>query len=373
MKILFADNTLWGLVNFRGEVIRHFLMQGDDVVLVAPEKEDEQMRTAIPKGVRYVPVSMGRTSMNPVNDLKYFFQMMRVLHREKPDYVFNYTIKPNIYGTLAARLLGVHSTAMMAGLGYIFINDNVLTRMARALYRFGLRFTEHLLVLNRYNAQLVEKNRMCPMHKVILLEGGEGINLSNYEVTDNASAATTFLYIGRILWDKGYEELSQAARIVKQKHPDVRVELLGSMDPNYPKNVPAERVKADESDGILSYIGFTSDMASVYQRKGIVVVLPSYSEGMNRALMEACASGKPIITTDIPGCREAVDEGCNGYLVPPRDAEALAQAMLRFIDLDKQQKAEFSAASRRKAESTFDVEKVIRVYDDIVKEALQNP
>ena len=211
MKLIFCDNTLWGLVNFRGEVIRHFANQGHEVVLVAPEKEDEQMRTTIPDGVRYIPVDMGRTSMNPINDVKYFFRMLRIFRRERPDYVFTYTIKPNIYGTIAARLIGCHCTAMMAGLGFIFINDTTVTRLARSLYRFGLRFTDHLLVLNRYNQRLVEERHICTPSKVTLLEGGEGINLDHFPMTDNEDSRVTFLYIGRILWDKGYEELSQAA------------------------------------------------------------------------------------------------------------------------------------------------------------------
>lgn len=366
MKLIFCDNTLWGLVNFRGEVIRHFANQGHEVVLVAPEKEDKQMRTTIPDGVRYIPVNMGRTSMNPINDVKYFFRMLRIFRRERPDYVFTYTIKPNIYGTIAARLIGCHCTAMMAGLGFIFINDTTVTRLARSLYRFGLRFTDHLLVLNRYNQRLVEERRICTPSKVTLLEGGEGINLDHFPMTDNEDSRVTFLYIGRILWDKGYEELSQAARIVKHQYPAADIQLLGSLDPSYPKNVPMERVKADEAEGILKYIGFTSDMNAIYSRPGTVIVLPSYSEGMNRTLMEACATGKPIITTDIPGCREAVDHGENGYLVPPRQAQPLADAMLRYLHLTPSQRKAFSLASRRKAEEVFDVKRVISVYERLV-------
>ena len=133
MKIIFCDNTLWGLVNFRGEVIRHLVKFGHKVILVAPEKEDKQMRTKIPEGVKYIPVVMGRTSLNPINDFKYFIRMLRIFKREKPDYIFTYTIKPNIYGSIAARLVGCHSTAMMAGLGYIFINDSFVLRSARKL------------------------------------------------------------------------------------------------------------------------------------------------------------------------------------------------------------------------------------------------
>ena len=369
MKIIFCDNTLWGLVNFRGEVIRHFVAEGHQVVLVAPEKEDRQMRTTIPDGVKYIPVKMKRTSLNPVKDVAYFFRLLHIFRKERPGYIFNYTIKPNIYGSIAARLCGCHCTAMMAGLGYIFINDSLLLRFARWVYRFGLSFAEHLIVLNDYIRRMVEAQSICSPEKIVYLPGGEGIDISKYTQYDNASAQVTFLYIGRILWDKGYDEFSRAARKVKALYPDVRFELLGSMDPSYPKSVPEERLRQDEADGILKYIGFTHDMDSVYRRQGIVVTLPSYSEGMNRALMEACASGKPIITSDIPGCRESVDEGGNGFLVQPRSADSLAEAMLKYIRLSDREKSEFSDRSRKKAELLFDVHHVIDRYEAIIRTA----
>lgn len=366
MKIIFCDNTLWGLINFRGDVIRHLVDEGHDVVLVAPEKEDKQMRTSLPQGVRYINVGMGRTSMNPLKDLKYFRRMYKIFRHERPDFVFTYTIKPNIYGSIAAKLNHCRTTALLSGLGYIFINDSMVTRLARGLYRLGLRFVDHLLVLNEDNLKVVKKRRMCMMEKVVMLKGGEGVDVNKFQKQDNASRNTTFLYIGRILWDKGYEELSQAAAIVKEKYPEVKVELLGAMDPSYPKSVPESRVRADEAKGILKYIGFTSNMQDVYKRKGVVVVMPSYGEGMNRTLMEACATGKPIITTDISGCREAVDDGVNGYIVPSRNAKALADAMLKYMALTDEEKENFCLASREKAEKVFDIKHVISVYNHIL-------
>lgn len=370
MKLIFCDNTLWGLVNFRGEVMKHFAQKGYDVVLVAPEKDDKQMQTSIPEGVRYIPVRMKRTSFNLVSDWKYYRQMRAIFKSEKPDYVFNYTIKPNIYSTMAAHSVGCPSTAMMPGLGYIFINNGLKCRMARSLYRFGLRHTQHLFVLNTHNRQLAVSNKMCPEDKIILLEGGEGINIDHFTFADNDSDHTTFLYVGRILWDKGYDELSRAARIVKEKYPHVSVELLGSLDPSYPNSVPTERLRADEKDGIVKYLGFTKDMQSVYRRKGIVMLMPSYGEGFNRALMEACGCGKPIITTDVQGCRESVDDGQNGYIVPVRNADALAEAMLRYLALSPDEKRQMSVNSRHKAETLFDVRNVIKVYESILQKDL---
>lgn len=367
IKVLFCDNTLWGLINFRGDVITYFKNIGCEVVLVAPEKEDEQMRTEIPEYVRYVPVKMGRTTTNPMDDLKYFYRLLRIFRKEKPDFVFNYTIKPNIYGSIAGKMCHCHTTAMMAGLGYTFKNNTLSAKIARMLYKIGLVFTDNLLLLNVDNLNTVKRKGLCKEDKIILLEGGEGVNLDKFTLKRNESVDTTFLFIGRVLWDKGYDEFSKAARIVKAKYPNVRFEVLGALDPSYPKSVPVDRIKKDEDEGIIKYIGFTNDINSVYERKGLVITLPSYyGEGMNRSLMEACASGKPIITTDIAGCRELVVDGENGYVVRTKDVETLAGAMFRYINLSDEDKRSFSLNSRRLAEDRFDINKVISVYASIV-------
>lgn len=369
-KLLFCDNTLWGLVNFRGDVIRYFKNIGYEIVLVAPEKEDEQLRTDIPQNVKYIPVKMGRTTTNPLDDLKYFIRLLRIFKEEKPDFVFNYTIKPNIYGSIAAKINKCHTTAMMAGLGFTFQTDTLQTRIARLLYKTGLKFTDNLLLLNSDSLKVIKKKKLCNKNKITLLEGGEGINLDKFKYQDNESTTITFMFIGRLLWDKGYDEFSKAARIVKEKYPEVKFQMLGALDPSYPKSVPTERIKQDEKDGIIEYIGFTNNMNDIYKRKGLVITLPSYSEGMNRALMEACACGKPIITTDIPGCRELVVENQNGFIVKPKDTISLSEAMIKYIQLPEETKLCFSQNSRKHAEAKFDVKDVIKVYKKIINNSI---
>ena len=371
MKILFCDNSLWGLVNFRGYIINHFLGQGHEVVLVAPEKEDEQMQAEVPQGVRYIAVDMGRTASNPFTDLRYFHTLYRIYKSERPDFVFHYTIKPNIYGSVAAKRLGIKCCAMIAGLGYAFMSESLAARIARSMYRWGLRHTNHLIALNQSNYDFIISQQYCTPEKTILLKGGEGVSLSDFEFHDNSTeGATTFLFIGRLLEEKGYHEFVEAAKIVLDNHKDVKFELIGALDPSYPNSVSCETVKADEKAGIIHYLGFTNDMKSLYARHGLVVVLPSYySEGMNRSLMEACATGKPIITTDIPGCREAVVEGVNGFIVPPKDPKALAQAIERYLKLGPGERRHMSLASRRHAEQHYDVRRVIEVYDQVVSKA----
>lgn len=357
-------------MNFRGEVIEHFVKSGYSVVLVAPEKEDKQLvSSATMDGIKYIPIEMGRSTANPASNFRYFIALFKIIKKEKPDYVFNYTIKPNIFGSIAAKLNGCHTTAMMAGMGYVFEQDNTKTKIARTLYHIGLRFTDHLLLLNESNLKIVRDKRLCSQNKIVLLNGGEGVNLEKFQLQDNDSDDITFLFIGRVLWDKGYDEFTKAAQEVKEACPKAKFKVLGSLDPSHPNSVPIERVRSDEAKGLIEYCGFTNDMNAVYKWKGVVVTLPTtYGEGMNRSLMEACASGKPIITTDIAGCRELVADGGNGYLTKPKDAAALAEAMLKYLKLPEEARRQFSLKSREIAERRFDVNDVIKVYMDIVKD-----
>ena len=176
---------------------------------------------------------------------------------------------------------------------------------------------------------------------------------------------TTFLSIGRVLYDKGYKELIEASKTIQQSHKDVEFQWLGPIDESYPEFVPENQIMTDQSNGWIHYLGFSSDVRT-YIKQADCIILPSYHEGMSRTLMEALALGKPIITTDIPGCRETVDEGKNGFLCKPRDSYSLQQAILKFLKLPSESINEMSQYSRRKAESQFDVKKVIRIYEEIL-------
>lgn len=367
-RVLFCDNTLWGLINFRGDVIKHFVQQGYDVYLVAPEKEDAQMVVEVPENVTFIPIEMGRTSTSPINDLRYFLTLWKIYGEICPDYCFHYTIKPNIYGSIAAKVrCNACTTAMLAGLGYVFNSKSLAATLARILYRIGLYFTDHLFILNEGNKQLVLDKGLCDEKKIILLDGGEGIDTGKYSAYSNLPVdPVTFTFVGRVLYDKGYAEFIEAAEIVKKAHPDVRFEIWGSLDPLFPNAVPLKRLQYDVGRNVVSYKGFTQQMSDVYNRDGIVVVLPSYHEGMNRALMEACSSGKPIICSRIHGCMEMVQEGLNGYTIPTHNSNALAEALLRYLNLSDKEKEDMGRASRLLAERVFSIDAVVKHYDAIV-------
>lgn len=313
-KILFCDNVLWGLVNFRGSVIRHFIQQGDEVILVAPQDDESIMKVDIPQGVRYIPVRLNRCSRNPLTDLMYCAHLYRIYRKERPDYIFHYTIKPNVYGSIAARMAGISCTGMVAGLGYGLLGDGMLSRLLGVMYRYAFKYVSSIFVLNKFNYQYLLDHKFCTSAQLRLFKGGEGVDLSAYPyVREESGSPVVFLMVGRVLYDKGYREYVQAAKIVKQQYPDVRCQLLGMLDETYPAHVDEEELKRDVEEGTIEYLASTNDVMQYLGRSGVVVVLPSYFEGLSRSLMEACAVGRPIIATDIPGCRETVDEGKNGF------------------------------------------------------------
>jgi len=368
-KILFCDNVLWGLVNFRGSVIRHFVQQGDEVVLVAPQDDESIMKVDIPEGVRYIPVRLNRCSRNPFTDLIYCAHLYRIYRKEHPDYIFHYTIKPNVYGSIAARLAGINCTGMVAGLGYGLLGDGMLSRLLAVMYRYAFKYVSSIFVLNKFNYQYLLDHKFCTSAQLRLFKGGEGVDLSAYPyVREESGSPVVFLMVGRVLYDKGYREYVQAAKIVKQQYPDIRCQLLGMLDETYPAHVDEEELKRDVEEGTIEYLASTNDVMQYLGRSGVVVVLPSYFEGLSRSLMEACAVGRPIIATDIPGCRETVDEGKNGFLVKVKDSSSLAEGMLRYLSLSDAEKQAFSRHSRKKAEETFDVRQVIKEYEkDLAK------
>ena len=362
-KILFCDNTLWGLVNFRGHIIAHLHEMGYSVVLVAPQSSDTVMKSSIPDGVEYRKIEIDRCGRNPFHDWKYFVALYSVYREVRPDYIFHYTIKPNIYGTFAAKLLGIPCTDMMTGMGYALKKKSLLNRLALYLYRMALNRADTVFCLNRENQDFILKQKFCEPQRLVLLPGGEGVDLTYFRYGYEGRGKTIFLMVARVLADKGYREFVQAAKTLKESgRNNCLFALLGPVDTSYPTHITQKELETDVDKGWIEYWGVVGDVRVVLSKPGVVVVLPSYHEGLNRSLMEACAMGKPIITTDIPGCRETVDHGKNGFLVPPCDAVALADAMSAFMDLSVEEKQTFSLHSRKKAEELFDVRHVLDEY-----------
>ncbi len=367
-KVLFFSNTTFDMVKFRGLVIENLVNNGYEVVMFTPSAEKSILPVSFPQGARHIEVNFSRFGINPFSDLFFFFRLVRLYKRERPDYIFHYTIKPNIYGTLAARLCGIPSVAMITGLGYAMNEGRFINKLAYHLYKFATKRANKLLVLNEENYNFIKSHHFARPENIIWLKGGEGLDVNAYPVTDNTSSHTTFLLVGRLLKAKGYLEFVEAAKIVRKQYDDVSFQILGPLDHSNPDRIDTAIINNDVSQGIIDYLGTTNHIEDFVSRPGTVIVLPSYAEGLSRALMEACAMARPIITTDIPGCRETVIEGGNGYLVPPKNAKALANAMLRYLALSDKDKSAFSKTSRKIAEEKFQIQDVIRCYYELIQQ-----
>lgn len=368
MKLLFCDNTSWGMINFRGGILDHFHQCGHEIVLISPTDETTELKTELPHYVRFIPIKLNRAAQNPLGDLLYLLRLIAIYQKERPDWIFHYTIKPNIYGSIAAKITGIKSVAMIAGLGYIFSQKRLLSSLAKRLYRFALQFAVKVFVLNTDNLNTLLTEKFVQEDKLILLESGEGIDTKKIlpSPPQSTKIAPTFLMVARAIYDKGYKEFVEAAASLKKEGINAEFGLLGPIDESYPTAVSRTTIDKDVKAGYIQHLGFSKNPLDIMSRQGVVIVLPSYHEGMNRSLMEACALGKPIITTDIPGCREIVEDGKNGFLVPVRDSQALAKAMRRYTELELSQQNDMGHHSRRLAEEKFDIKNVIKEYERLL-------
>ncbi|MBO9622455.1 MAG: glycosyltransferase family 4 protein [Sphingomonas sp.] len=351
------------LPNFRGPLISALVARGIHVYALAPDFDEKTRAAVIRLGAEAIDISMERTGMRPARDFIDAVRLWKQLRQLKPDATFSYFIKPVIYGSLAARFAGIpRRFAMVAGLGYVFTPDGtretlkrrVLKVVASVLYKVAFSACRRVFFQNEDDvAQFVDAGLIDP-DKVVRLNG-TGVDLTALAVSPPIESPPTFLLMARLLREKGIYEYAAAARIVRSRHPEARFLLLGDVDPN-PGGLSRDEVSDWVRDGIIEWLGHVDDVRP-WIAQSSVYVLPSYREGKPRSTQEAMAVGRAVITTDAPGCRDTVIEGVNGFLVPVRDAQALAQAMLRFIE-QPDLIARMGHQSRVLAEERFDVVKI---------------
>jgi glycosyltransferase involved in cell wall biosynthesis len=364
--IIVSVNTSWNIVNFRRNLIVRLQHEGYDVVALAPR--DAHSDALVAMGVRYFPIDIDSKGLSPVRDLKLAAHYYRILKRLRPVAFLGWTIKPNVYGSLAAHALGIPVVNNISGLGTAFIKVGLLTRIVRMLYRTALARSATVFFQNRHDRDLFVAQRLVRAPRTALLPGS-GIDLSQF-VPDAASEAATpvFLMVARLLRDKGVVEFAEAARIVRQTQPGVRFQLLGFLDVQNRTAISRDTVEGWERAGILDYLGEADDVRP-YLARATAVVLPSYREGMPRSLLEAAAMGRPLIATDVAGCTEIARASENAFLCAPRDARSLADAMFALLDLDAPARAAMGRRSREIAEREFDVSVVEARYLDAIARA----
>ena len=333
---------------------------GHKVVCLGPEAGYKQPLQEL--GADYRQIPLHRTGLNPLKDVKTLFSLRKVLKEIKPDIVFSYTVKPIVYGSIAAHMAGVRQMyAMITGLGYVFIGQTfkqrLLTQIVAFLYRRGLKYNQVVFFQNPDDLHLFVSKSIVPKTAKPVLVNGSGVNIEKFAFAPPKLSPVTFLLIARLIKDKGILEYVESARLLKQKYPDARFQLLGPLDIN-PAAITQEQLERWTKEGIIEYLGKTNDVRP-YIADASVFVLPSYREGTPRSVLEAMSMGRPIITTDAPGCRETVIDGRNGFLVPVKDIDTLKSAMEKFIQ-EPDLISQMGKQSRIIAEEKYDVRKVNR-------------
>jgi len=362
-KILISANTTWNLVNFRQKLIATLIERGFDVVAVAPE--DDYCKRLELSGCRYVPLAMDNKGMHPGHDFQLMLGFLRLFFRERPDVVLAYTVKPNVYASLAAKVVKVPVINNISGLGTAFIRGGWMSVLVSMLYRAGLSRSRCVFFQNDDDRTLFLEKGLVRRSQTDLLPGS-GIDLNHFSVSLDAPPkperdGLVFLMVARMLWDKGVREYVEAARSVRKRYPGTRFQLLGFLDVKNQTAVSRADVDGWVAEGIVEYLGTADDVRPLIAEAD-VVVLPSYREGTPRSLLEAAAMGKPLIATDVPGCREVVKDGMNGYLCTVRDSGDLAESISKMIALSPDERNGMARRSRQFVEECFDEKIVINKY-----------
>lgn len=345
MQILILANHSGGLYDFRKDLIAE-LKTHASVAVAVPHNDRWDELNGLADRVIELPID--RRGMNPLHDGKLFRQYRAILGEIKPDLVLTYTIKPNIYGGLACRMAHIPYAVNITGLGSAIENGGWLKKFVLALYRPALKGAKVVFFENAGNRDTLAATGVVPKGRDVVLHGA-GVNLEDYPCQPYPQAGPVrFLFVGRVMHEKGVDELFAAAKRMKQQYGEqVEFHMVGSFEEAY-KPVMDQLEQA----GVVKYHGYQSDMKPFYAMAGCVV-LPSYHEGMSNVLLEAAASGRPLITSDIPGCREAVENGVSGYLCPAKDADALYEAMRRFAALSVEQRSQMGRCGRERMEQQF--------------------
>jgi len=355
-KILVLTNYIVGLHSFRKEVMKAIVDAGYEMYISLPDSNDKRVEFFKGIGCKIIKTDFDRRGMDPIADIKLLTRYCRLMKELKPVAVLSYTIKPNVYGGIACRLTGTPQIANVTGLGDAIENGGWLQKLSVTLYRIGIGKAKCVFFQNKSNRDLCiklgiadEKSRLLP---------GSGVNLQHHICQEYPAdeGKTRFLFIGRLLKDKGIEEYLETAKVIKAKYPNTEFQILGRVEGDY-----QQKLNELEGAGVVKHLGETSDVRPFI---GSVecTIMPSYHEGMSNVNLESAANGRPVITTNVAGCRETVDDGRTGYLVDPKSAKSLISAVERFIALPYNQKVLMGQEGRKKVEREFDRQIVVDAY-----------
>jgi glycosyltransferase involved in cell wall biosynthesis len=365
--VLACANLAWNLVNFRLGLLHALNEAGFQVIAVAPPDRAMQDRLeAI--GCRFIPMPIDAMGLSPLRDLKTILALRKIIRQTQPVAWLSWTIKPNVYGSFLAGLRGIPALPNVSGLGTAFIRRSLLTVVAKVLYTVAFKRARTVFFQNRDDCELFAASGLVRRAQIRLLPGS-GIDLAHFDVpAGGRPARRNFLMVSRVVADKGVREFVAAARLMRQNWPDARFRLLGFLDVANRTAISADEVQAWVRDGIIEYCDPVSDVRP-FLADADFVVLPSYREGLSRVLLEAAAMGRPIVATDVPGCRDIVTDGVTGFLCAPQDSSALAASLDRAARTEDPEWFAMSSAGRHRVEAEFSQRRVNDLYFEAMEDA----
>jgi len=373
MKVAITLNTSWNIYNFRYTLVKQLLRQGHEVIAIAPK--DKYTPKLIDIGCSFENVTMDSRGASPIKDLGLIFELHNIYKRVKPDVILHYTIKPNIYGTMAAAKLGIPSINNISGLGTIFLNDNLVSKIAMSLYRFSFKYPKKVFFQNEEDYRLFQHKNLVEKNACEVIPGS-GIDLNHFIPTENTDKQDekpfTFLMISRLIIDKGIREYVEAARILREKGLQARFLLLGGLDEEHSRGIMQKELDQWVEQKTITYLGRTDDVRP-FISDADCVVLPSYREGTPRTLLEASACAKPIVATDVPGCNNIVSHEINGLLCEVKNTNDLSAKMQKMFNLSNETRTAMGVKGREIVEQRFDQSIVIKSYTRAIEKYQPTP
>lgn len=372
-KIAIVLNTSWNVYNFRLNLLK--VLQNDGYIITVIAPKDEYSIRLKNEGFQYIDLKMNNDGTNVLEELKLIVQLFKVYKFIHPDIILQYTIKPNIYGTLVARLLKIPVINNISGLGTIFLKEKIIYKLARFFYKVLLRFPKKVFFQNRDDHEKFLKQKLVKKRNSETIPGS-GIDINRFlpiyrEEHDNEEFC--FLMIARLIKDKGIVEYIEAIQIIKKEYQNVRFQLIGSLYLGNPTAIKEEELNLWIKEGLIEYLG-VSDEIEIIISKSDCVVLPSYREGLSRVLLEAASMEKPIVTTNVAGCKDVVDHGVNGFLCEVRDSKSLAKNMINMLQLSKEDRKIMGQKGRQKVIQQFNekilIDKYVSTIEEILKETI---
>ncbi|WP_413282515.1 glycosyltransferase family 4 protein [Vibrio sp. MA40-2] len=368
--VVITSNTSWYLYNFRKNTILALIEKGYKVIAISPK--DDYSKKLKDLGADYYHIGIDQGGTNPLKDLGTFYQFFKLYRNIRPDAILNFTPKSNIYSTLAAQFVNAKVINNIAGLGMVFINENITAKLARFLYKISQPKAHTIFFQNEEDKGIFAKYQLAPV-EITERVPGSGVDLSRFSIKEsNDDGCVRFLLIARMLFDKGIGHYVDSARELKAKYGDnVEFRLLGFLDVNNPSAVSKPKMQSWVDEGIVNYLGVSDTVEEEIAQVDCMVLPSFYREGVPKSLLEACAMGKPIVTTDNVGCRETVDDGVNGYLCDVRSTQSLIEKLDLMIKHSHQERLHMGRMSRTKVEQEFDEKIVISKYLHAVESAIK--